>query len=321
MNRRVLYPAGMFVIILICIALALLSLRFTSPLFPLSDHGIAFPSPEVFPILPGWGATLNIILLFAGGIALYFLNKNFSLLRTGQPLGASFLLPLCFATLPLPQHLSSAPILLLVVIATLSILIDSFRSANSTRRMFVAATFLSVGSMFQIAFIPLIIATFICAFVMETVRFKEIIAYGLGLIAPYWVGIGFGIINPLSLRFPFYFTLMNGNIPTPVFITLVAAGIFALTAAILSIYNGIILYAGNSRVRRSIITINIFGITALIAGIADTSNIAAYLGIFYIWIATQFANLFSLRNMRRGMLSFWLIQAVIYSLAVCYTLL
>lgn len=321
MNRRVLYPAGMLVIVLVCIALFVIALRLHSPLITVSDFGIALPSPEVFRISAGWGATLNFILLSAGGLCLYLLNKRFSLLRTGQPLGASFLLPLCFATLPLPQHLTSAPFVLLVSILVLAILFDSFRINNATRRIFTAATFLSFGTMFQTAFIPVIIATFICGFVMQTMRFKEIMAFLFGLVAPYWVTIGMGIINPLSLHYPAPHSCFLGGISPALFITLTAVGVLAVVAAILSAYNAIILYAGNSRVRRSIISINIFGITALVAMLIDTGNIAAYLGIFYLWIATQFANLFSLRNMRRGVLTFWLIQAVIISLSTCYIFL
>lgn len=318
MNRRVLFPAGMFFIVVICIALSVIAACYRCAVPSPSNFGIVFPSPNLWLIPGTWNIVLNDFLLLIGGPALYFLNKRFSLLRTPQPLGAAFLLPLCFAAFPISCQFSSAPVILLSSLAILSVLFSEYRSRNATRSVFIIATILSVGSMFDYAFIPLTIATFLASIAMEAMRPKEFLAMGMGLIAPYWVAIGTGLINPLSLRLSPPVTIFAGGIPPTLFVFLIVTGILALAAAILSIYNGVILYAGNSAVRRSIISINIFGLTAFTAMLLDISHFEAYAGVVFLWIATQFANLFSLRDMRRGMVTFWLVQTIIYASSLLY---
>lgn len=318
MNRRVLYPSGMLGIIIVCILLAVLGADAPLPYFPASDHGIAFPSPAVWPIIPTWGSVVNAALLFLCAVSFFFLNKRFSLLRTDQPLGAAFLLPLCFSNILLGGRWTAAPVVLLMTFLVLTCLFDSYRARNATQRMFLIATFLSIGSMFEYAFIPLALAAFLGSLVMEAMRPKEFLAMGMGLIAPYWIAIGLGLVNPLELRLPRPVPVFMAHLSPGMFISLVSSAALAVAALILTLYNGMILYAGNTRVRRSVLTINIFGITSMAAIFFDATNIPAYLGVFYLWVATQLANLFSLREMRRGMLTFWLIQMAIYSISLLF---
>ena len=321
MNRRVLYPSGMLGLIIICLALAATGYLMPAPT-PLAERGfgLVFPSPDLWNLLPSAGEILNVAGIALSSAILYLINKNYSLIRTGQPLGASFFRPLCFSNLPVGGHWSTMPFVTLFVLVIFATLFSQYRPRNATRAMFFAATCLSVGSMFEYAFIPLALATFIGAFIMEAMRAKEVLAMGLGLIAPYWVGIGFGLINPLDMRIPVPHTIFAGNLSPEAFVTLTVTGVMALCAAILSLYNGLILYAGNTRVRRSILTINTFGIIASMAMIFDVDNLPAYLGVCYIWVANQLANLFTLRDLRRGGLLYWLLQLLIFSIAMIYFL-
>lgn len=318
MNRRILYPAGMLGIILICIFLAIIGAGLPVPPPQASEFGIALPSPDLWHLNSVAGEVLNVILLGVCGCTLYFINKQFSLIRTGQPLGAAFFLPLCFALLPVGGRWSATPVVTLLTLIIYAMLFSTYRSRNATKPLFVVATVLSVGSMFQYAFIPLGIAAFICAFMMESMSLKGFFAMGLGIIAPYWVGIGLGLIAPADLRLPMPHTIFEGGLSPELFILVIIVGILALCAAIISLYNGIILYAGNSRVRRSILVMNTFGITALIAMLLDVYNINSYIGVFFIWFSIQFANLFTLRELRRGSILFWLMQLAIDTSALIF---
>lgn len=305
-------------IIILCILLAFFGIRTPLPSYPASDFGIALSSPNLWPVPSPWSEAANAALLMICGLCVFFLNKRYSLIRTGQPLGASFFLPLTFSNLIIGGHLTSAPVVLIITLIILAGLFGAYRARNATRQIFLTATCLSAGSLFEYAFIPLAAATFLSAFVMEAMRPKEFLAFGLGLIAPYWVAIGTGLINPLNLHMPRPHIIFSGEVSPILGLTLISVGIFAVTALILSLYNGMILYAGNTRVRRSILVINIFGAISLAAMLLDVENIPAYIGVFNVWVSIQFANLFTLREIRRAGLLFWLIQIAIAAFALIF---
>lgn len=318
MNRRVLYPAGMLAIIIVCLLLALLGSGIGRPISADIDFGLVFPSPEQWSFIPLFAKILNVAGIGLCGLVLYFINKNFSLIKTGQPLGASFFLPLCFANLIIGGRWTQLPVVTFLTLIIFATLFSAYRARNATRPIFFVATCLSVGSMVEYAFIPLACAALAGAFLMEAMRPKEFLAMGLGIIAPYWVGIGFGIIDPMAIRLPAPHTVFQGNLPPEIFLTLTVAGVMALCAVILSLYNGLILYAGNTRVRRSILVINTFGVFASIAMLFDVDNILAYLGVCNIWISIQLANLFTLRDLRRGGMLFWLLQLLVISISLIF---
>ncbi len=320
MNRRILYPAGMVGIILISIILAILGSRMPFAETPPADFGIALPSPANWPLTTGAGECLNVLLLGICAGTLFFINKQFSLIRTGQPLGAAFFLPLTFALLPVGGRWSATPVVTLLVMVMLGTLFTTYRQRNATRSLFFVATCVSVGSMFDYAFIPFGIAAFICSFFMESMKVKGFFAMGLGLIAPYWVALGLGLVSPFELRLPHPHMIFSGGLDPELFILAVITGVLALCATLLSLYNGMILYAGNSRVRRSILSMNTFGITAVTAMLFDITNINSYIGVFNIWLSIQCANLFTLRELRRGALLFWLFQLIIVSLSLIFML-
>ncbi|MDE5843179.1 MAG: hypothetical protein K2H35_05535 [Muribaculaceae bacterium] len=328
MNRRVLYPAGMIWIILICLALAALGagLDFTFPgtitrLYARPvDFGIAFPSPNVWNFLPGWGEAINIIALGVCALSFYLLNKQFGLTRTGQPIGAAFLLPLTYANFAISSHLTAAPLVMMFCIMIFAALLNSYRKRNATHAMFFVATCLSVGSMMEYAMIPFILASLLGAFFLGAMRIKEFLALGIGLIAPYWVAIGLGIVNPLEMHLPHPQTIFSTIPDMPTFLLLALVTILTLGGIFLSLYNGLILYAGNTRVHRSVLTINAFGIIAMLSMWLDLNNIEAYLGVFYLWIALQLANLFTLRELQRSVLTFWFLQLAIMSTSLLFIL-
>lgn len=320
MTRRILYPAGMLGILIICLLLGLLGAISPDSLSSNANAGIAFPSPNIWFFPPIISELINAVGIGICGAILFLINKNFGLIRTGQPLGAAIFLPVCFANLPIGGHWTATPLVTLTVLIIFAILFVSFRARNATRSSFLIATCLSVGSMVEYAFIPLALATFISTFFMEAMRPKEFLAFGLGIIAPYWVTLGLGIISPFELRLTPPVTVFHGGFQYPIFIQLLLIGVMALSALVLSLFNGLILYAGNSRVRRCILVVNTFGLIAAISALLDINNIPAYWGVCALWFSLQLANFFTLRDLRRGFIIFWLIQILIYSSSLIFFL-
>ncbi|MDE6011101.1 MAG: hypothetical protein K2F87_06640 [Muribaculaceae bacterium] len=301
----------MLTIVIMCAMMCAAGYFFLPPNPSPADFGIVFPSPDRWQIPPLWAEAINVAVIALCAPLAYLINKTFSLLKSPQPVWALFYLPLTCCNLQVSGQLTATAITLPVTLILFTVLFSSYRAVNATQPIFFCATCISVGSMFQQAFIPFIIALFISGIVMNIMRIKELLALGLGLLAPYWVLIGFGVIGLGQFHAPHFstvFTSVIGPRLTPV----LTGGTMLLTVALLlALNNGMKLYAGNAQIRSYNNVVNVFGLTAVVAMLFDIDNINAYVGVFNLWVALQFGNLFTLWHLHKAIWIFWLIQLCI----------
>ncbi len=145
------------------------------------------------------------------------------------------------------------------------------------------------------------------AIIMKAFRIKDIVAMIMGLIAPYWVGIGLGLLPLDSFQLPELTNLFSGVAASPELITLfVSIGFMAFIGLVLGFNNSIKLYAGNSRVNALNMTISLIGVTSMICVIIDFTNMMAYLTTLAFTVAVQIANLCALWPIKRE----WIVGAV-----------
>lgn len=308
MNTRLISPSAMLTIALVsammCVAgYFLIPISTDAP-----DFGIAFPSPSHWDISPGWGELINVAVIALCAPAAYLINKAFSLLKSSLPFWALFYLPLTCANPYVSGHLTATALTLPITLIMIAVLFASYRSVNATQSIFFTATCISVGSMFQQAFIPFIIALALSGIAMKALRLKELLALGLGILAPYWVLMGFGVIRPDMFHAPHISDIFTTEVSPAGFTMITGYGIMLLTALLLCLNNGMKLYAGNAQIRSYNNVVNIFGLTAVVAILFDIDNINAYIGVFNLWVALQFGNLFTLWHLHKAIWIFWLIQ-------------
>lgn len=322
MNNRTVSSYGAIGCLLLAICCAAAAGLLDIPPADSPDRGICLPSPGTWQLLPlaSWGINLAVTLLCALGISL--INKKYSLIKGTDHVLTSLFLVFCCGNMMISSRLTPAMILLPVALIAIAMLFGCYKARNSTQEIFVIATFLSIGSMLQYAFAALVVAVFFSAFVVKCMRAKEFCAFILGFVAPYWIGIGLGLIDFAQFHLPdLSLVIIPRGDQASAFVEIIACAILMVTAALLSLYNMVILYAGNSRIRSENNVVNIFGTMACICMIADFSNIAAYTGIFYFWAATQFANLFALRQIPRSWILFLIILAAILTFTILTVLL
>ena len=281
------------------------------PATPPQPFGILFPSPREWPLIPIAASSLNLLLIAACSLLLYITNKSYGIVKSQQPLWTSFFLPLMCGNTMISGHLTASPVVVGMLLITMAPLLASYRARNSTRDYFFMATCLSVGAMFQVAFVPFILAVIAGGFVMKSLRFKELCAIGLGLVAPFWVLFGLGIVSPFSANFPPVETIFTASLGQGMSVMVIGAGAGLLAGLVLALNNGIKLYAGNAGIRSYNNVINIFGITAVLAMMFDINNVQAYTGVFALWLSNQMAHLFTLWKFNKPRLIYWLIQATI----------
>lgn len=262
--------------------------------------GLCLPSPNLWGVPQPWNWISNIAVLALCTAGISMLNRAYSL----TPGTATFLpgiFILMSASIPwIVGELTSSTILAAVMLVNMALLCSCYRQRNSTQEIFVVATLLSLGSMIQYTFVLMIVPVIIIGIMFKCMHIRELLALLLGLVAPYWVAIGFGLISPYALAMPSFTNLFNGYLPDNMLLTgLINIGCTGVVGMILALYNGIKLYAGNTRRRLFNMAINVLGLYCLLCMVFDSDNLTAYIVTFFVSVSFQWANLFALWHPRK----------------------
>lgn len=283
--------------------------------------GICLPSPVDWNLTPLVFLLINVGLLGLCELVLLSLSKTFSVIKgKGGVLALLFLLTAVSFPWGSNGVLATSLILALGMLLCLGILFSAYRSDNAARQLFLLATILSVGSMVQYSFLIMSVPLLIVAAMFKSLRLREVIAFIMGLCAPYWIALGLMLIPPESLRLPTPTMLWN-DVPSheAIFAGLANIAFTALASLILGLNNGMKLYAGNTRRRMFNMAIDIIQAAALAAMIFDFNNMTAYVVTFFMGATFQYANIFALWNVRKPWI--WLLAvsaAYVVFLALAY---
>lgn len=304
------------------IALSVAMLAATLLLMPVpsiaSDFGICLPSPNLWPLRYPADWILNSALLFIIIAAVFFCNKHFNFVQ-----GNGLTLPIVLMTLLagnpfISRVFCSSTLLLGAVTLCLWILFGTWEKRNATQDYFTVATIMSLGSMMQYAFIPMTAAMIAAGALLKSLRLKETLAFLLGLVAPYWVAVGLGLVPLTAFHLPTLDNIFHaGPAASPdFFLMLAGTGLLFVFCALLNATDAVRLYAGNSRIRCMNSAISSIGYVAALCMLLDYNNLLAYAGILYLWMAVQAGNLFALHRLHRPNLLL-LILGILY--AALYT--
>lgn len=284
------------------------------------ESGLCLPSPADWNLLPVASWTINLAILLLSALGLGLLNRSFSVVPGQASSTLSGLFLIMATSIPwIGGALTTSVIIAPAIVIVMAILFGSYRQSNATQELFAIATILSLGSMLQYAFLLMIVPVLVSALMFKCLRVREVIAFGMGLIAPYWVAIGFGILPLESLTMPSLTNLFAmASHRGVLLICLINLGFTALLSLVLALYNGVRLYAGNTRRRQFNMAVNMFGLTCLAGMVFDSSNLSAYIVTFYMSAAFQQADLFALWHFRRPWIGALIISALyITSFLMC----
>lgn len=280
---------------------------------PEAELGICLALPtDLIPPLIGCG--INTVLIAFAIILAFVFNKKHSFVRSTEALLPTAMAVILASNPVNTSYLGTPVVMLIVNLICLDIMMKSYASENATMSMFAVATYLSLGSMVQYAFVPLILIYPIMAMMAKVLRLKETVAYIMGLVAPYWVALGFGLISFSDFRPPqFLVDIPNadGNYLLLVFVSLCT---LALIGLMMTLNNAMLIYAGNMRVRTANNMINLLGFACALFMIIDFDNFGAYASSFCFAVAVQISNFFAMRRIPQSPIWFWGILSLFMAL-------
>lgn len=298
---------GVDIAIACAIAMCVLSyLYHPVEIFPV-EYGLCLPSPDIWGFEKFWSWLINSLLIGLIGILLFLINKSYNFIRTTEPALVALFLIMATSGPWFTQSLNTSVLLCLANVVCLGIIFDSYDSRNATQEMFTLGVVAGMGSMVQYAFLPMAVVYFLWALFMKVLRIKEVLAFLVGIVCPYWIALGVGWLHFSDFHFPSLTPLFSyPEDPSEFFILLSGIAFAAILGCVVALANSIKLYAGNSKVNAMNLCVSALGVASVICILVDFDNMHAYVTTLYMAAAVQVANICALWNPREP----WLVTVL-----------
>lgn len=262
----------------------------------------------------GSGVWVNFIIETAIIALMIYINKVFSIPRTITLSYAVFFAAMQTATPEISTQTGASTVLCLIVGVCMLLMFSSFSQQTSLRRIFLVFFLLSTASTVSYAFLIYIPVFILGCAQMRIFSFRSVSAMILGIITPWWILMGLGIISPgdinLSAVWNIFDTPVANDRLTLIFTALLTAGIM-LTAYALS-WLKLMTYNASTRGCNGLLSTISF--VTVIAMAIDFNNFATYLTLLNFCAAFMLGHAFVIRNSPRAWISYVSIVIVYYAI-------
>lgn len=263
--------------------------------------GYAFASPcagsggFVYPLLESWlpeGSIrlfINLVLFAANIVMLEEINRSFNLLRTSSPVFLPIFAIMECATPSLSGALTSALLLSLIILAVTATFFTVYQHGRLTRRIFLAFFVLSAMSLGNYIYAIYIIA-FLPAFgQMRVTSGRMYMAALMGIITPWWLDWGFGLMPASAPHIPDISTLFDAETPerSHQIITIVTVGLTVILCFVLCVINMVKIYAYNAKSRSLNGLMTMISLITALATLLNITNSLLYLSLLNCLTAFQ----------------------------------
>lgn len=290
---------GLALASVVSLAMIWLSYLFGDAVIADANTGICFPSPEVWGVSPLLSFVLNAAIILGIVLFLQILNKNYNFITTTDTVLQCCVMVLICSNPYICNRLCVATLLGAVVLIEFFILFGTYRSRKSAVDFFIGGTVISIAAMFEYAATPFVFALLLAGIILKSMNFKSLCALGIGIISPWWIALGFGLVDIYSLNLPELTTIFTYDFAeSDKFILWLNGGVSMLIFLLIALYNSVSMYAGNTKRRLLNNCTLIFGLVACVCVVLDCNNMTSYLGVLYMALAVQLANLFTLHNLK-----------------------
>lgn len=236
-------------------------------------------------------AAVNVLCLLATGGIMLALNKAFSYVRAVTHLMVSAFFLFQVANPAGLVALNNGTLLCLVAAMAIMPLFASFHNRHCQRSIFLIFALLTAGCMFNYGFLALVPA-FLLGFVnMGVFNLKGVLAMLFGLITPFWIVLGLGLVTPSDALAPRW--LLLGDIPfTPMAALAAATALLGIMLAVMNLHT-IMNYRMQTRVYGTFFVIVL--VFMVIALALDHRHLAVYLPLLSLMVSVQIAQAHTLR--------------------------
>lgn len=285
------------------------------------DRGMALPSANEWfanPIVDfsaAMGGAVSAMLI------LLLLNKVHNVLRSMTSVYIAFFGTMMAATPNLFVQFYTGTLLLLIVALSLLLILGCYRDVSATPRVYLIFLLLSGFTATQYCFLFYLPVFLIACAQMRIFNGRTFVAAILGIITPWWIMLGFGIITPADIHLPrlmSVFTVVDYEDTVLLLITVGLTALLFLTTLTLNIFKAI---AYNARSRAVNGVISITALATIVAMCADYRNMIAYVPLLDFFAALQAAHYLSTHRADKTCIIIAVILVIYATLFVCQTVM
>ncbi len=258
------------------------------------DRGFALPSANVWFEKGFTSYAVNILFILVINVMLVLLNKHFNLIRSMTVLYVGLFMFMQMATPDIFAQLGPGTVLAMCVIACSMILNSCYSNLVSTRSVFTIFLILSTCAATQYCFLVYIPVFLIGCAQMRIFNLRTIVAAMLGIITPWWILLGFGIVKPEQFHLPHIVSIVEAIDLSEVLQLTLTVGFTVLLTILAMLLNVFKTIAYNARTRAYFGLLNLVTVVTILAIAADYTNMTTYVTLMNCCAAYQIAHFFAI---------------------------
>lgn len=277
------------------IAIASAFVAYSSSFSPaaMSAQGFVGPWSGDWNLIPeiGWGIEAALVVLIV--VLINHLNKAYNLMRSTSKLQCTLFLVITSATPSLLVKLCPGTVLCAVVLLCVAILYFVHVSGEIDRRkIFLVFVILSGCTAFDAAYLVYILTMFLACFQLRLFSMRTLLAIVTGLLTPWIIFFGFGIVTIADLQLPDWTFMLPDmqEVRNRILLLTVSLTLFLGLCALLQNIYKIISYNAQSRSLLSVITLNT--LVTILATIVDFDDVFPFLTLLNVFVSYQIAHMF-----------------------------
>lgn len=280
------------------------------------DSGTLFLSPNEWIADPFISMWVNLGLVIAIMAMMIFINKTYNIPRTITLIYAYFFVVLQTATPEITAQLCSGSVMGFIIVGVMTLMFSTFDLPASRRRVFLAFFLISASVTVQYGFAVYIPVFLIACAQMRILTLRTILAALLGIITPWWILFGAGVISPYDVHIPHSINFIDASITLDTVIIVVTISLtvlLALTAYLLSLLK---LMTYNARRRACNGLLLLTTVATVFAMAVDFTNFITYLTLLNCCTAFFLGHLFVIRNSPRAWIVISAITVIYYAIYI-----
>ena len=266
---------------------------------------------------------VSLVINMIAGIVIILLisiiEKQYSIVRTMSTLYAGIFL-LMQAALPLVSaQFNNGTLLCIIVLPAIISLLSTYHNPQYTQRLYLAFLLLSSGALILNEALAYLIVALIIMMQMQSISLRGFLAAVFGVVTPWWILIGFGIINPIDIELPRLSWLHEVPNNATMIHSLATVGVTMFVGLCLGVANLIKIYSYNAQARSYNGALVVTSLATSLLIIADNGNFLTYTPLLNCLTAIQASHFFVINHNRRiyiAIVGFIAIYALLYAWAL-----
>lgn len=261
-----------------------------------SNSGLCLPSCNMWFDNRWWSAILNIACIVAIGYMLKHLNSLHGFIRANAAIALSSFMLLEIANPCISSYFFEGTAMLVVTTVSAYIIFSTYHRHTSQRSIFLAFALLSFYTMFQFSAIYLMAVFFLSFIQMRVMHLRGFIAMLMGIITPYWIVLGLGLVTFDSFAIHEMHNAWQTIVTQHPFVIIITCSATALAALVLMMQNMMRIISYNAKRRACNGLFSTLAITTIIMMCVDYTNVITYLPTLNLCLAIQVGHAFTTSN-------------------------